>query len=292
MPRGLWTGMADATKTVADTGMKLMELDQSNRYAKIAEENNERARVRFENEQKKIAAQEAEDNEWVPASMVANNLEKFPSVKKQALDFFGENGFEVKESGGDIYFQKKAFKSFIEALATTDKVRDTFTSNSIKDMEASVASLAQQKLELLNSGKSDDKTQKSIQQIDAQIKQTKTVIAENIGALAKQEKKYKATSWGIADETTGKPSYVTPKATSGGTTGGGSNAQNRLIEETTTKYKRLLDKKPNDKGLRSYADYINRHDPEYNYKWMGVGRQAQWVRVPKGQQQEDPLGIR
>jgi hypothetical protein len=292
MPRGLWTGMAEATKTIADTGMKLMELDQSNRYAKIAEENNERARVRFENEQKKIAAEEAEDNEWVPASMVTKNLNNFPSVKKQALDYFNENGFEIKESGGDVYFQKKALKSFIKGLATNDQLRTAFTTGSIKDMESTIAGLSQQKMELVNSGKSDDKTKAAIQQIDKQIESTKAIIAQNIGALAKQEKKYKATSWGIADETTGKPSYVTPKATSGGTGGGGSNAQNRLIEETTTKYKRLLDKKPNDKGLRSYVDYINRHDPEYNYKWMGVGRQAQWVRVPKGQQQEDPLGIR
>jgi hypothetical protein len=292
MPRGLWTGMAEATKTIADTGMKLMELDQSNRYAKIAEENNERARVRFENEQKKIAAEEAEDNEWVPASMVTKNLNNFPSVKKQALDYFKENGFEIKESGGDVYFQKKALKSFIKGLATNDQLRTAFTTGSIKDMESTIAGLSQQKMELVNSGKSDDKTKAAIQQIDKQIESTKAIIAQNIGALAKQEKKYKATSWGIADETTGKPSYVTPKATSGGTGGGGSNSQNRLIEETTTKYKRLLDKKPNDKGLRSYVDYINRHDPEYNYKWMGVGRQAQWVRVPKGQQQEDPLGIR
>lgn len=292
MPRGLWTGMAEATKTIADTGMKLMELDQSNRYAKIAEENNERARVRFENEQKKIAAEEAEDNEWVPASMVTKNLNNFPSVKKQALDYFKENGFEIKESGGDVYFQKKALKSFIKGLATNDQLRTAFTIGSIKDMESTIAGLSQQKVELVNSGKSDDKTKAAIQQIDKQIESTKAIIAQNIGALAKQEKKYKATSWGIADETTGKPSYVTPKATSGGTGGGGSNAQSRLIEETTTKYKRLLDKKPNDKGLRSYVDYINRHDPEYNYKWMGVGRQAQWVRVPKGQQQEDPLGIR
>ncbi len=182
MDTGFAQGLEKATGTVAATGMELMRL-------KIAQDENQRRETAFQYEVKAKQEQEAQDNQWLPASAVSKNIAQFPTIRQSALDFFQKNGYEYKEMGGELYFQQKAAKAFLKGIATSDEMRNSFTQSAITDLDAQTANLIQQRQELAASGKTDEKSQKTLQQLDEQLLQNKTSIAQLIGASSDMQKK-------------------------------------------------------------------------------------------------------
>ena len=175
---GFWQGAERATGQMAATGMQLLNFQANQRIqgerTAMLREQADREKIAFENQEKKRIEQETIDNAIMPASLANPRFHESPRVTKQYVETLRSMGFNIEQTGDEVYGPKKAFdalrqvmnlrsgnlKSDLEVVGTNAALRRA-------DLQDQASSLAKQIQELTESGKDDEKTAETIAKLTA-----------------------------------------------------------------------------------------------------------------------------
>jgi Fe2+ transport system protein FeoA len=275
---GMWQGLEKATGTIANTGMKLMEMEQQKqRFDAMEADRTERLRMEQENmaRQNRLQGMAIKKQEYDNAPVnIKTRLSKLGITADNEIQVLTQ-GLEadMESIEGDVYVPRSVARKHF-----TDKLSDPQTLADLATVRMQNANTRGQQLQqMLMEGKLKDEekaaAQKELEQIPLLKEQYLSAKKRAEAQLKiKEEMPFGAAGGGVVyDKRTGKPSYV---------------PQQKTVPERSSTF---------DRDYDAYLEQAKTNYPDLRPMTREEFREDQVKRLSKARtagKNNDPLGIR